>query len=106
MSESNYWTHEHRVDLTVPGENRTTIHVAGFHGHDGEQSVLAISALLDTTANDPDCVGVIVGEPAKSPLMDGRPPRLGGFMCGPDAAERLAHELLAAAALVRATRRG
>lgn len=97
---------KHRVDLTAPGENRTVIHVAGFHGPDGEPSVLAISAVLDTTANDPECVGVIVGEPAKSPLMEGRPPRLGGFMCGPDAADRLAHELIAAAALVRKTRRG
>lgn len=99
---------KHRADLTKPGEGRTVIHVAGFHGHDGEPSVLAVSALLDTTSSDPDCVGVIVGEPARSPLLDvdGQPPHLGGFMCGPDAADRLAHELIAAAAMVRATRRG
>ena len=102
MSESNYWTHEHRADLTVKDKHLTRIHLDGFRAQDGSATVLAIVAFGDSD----ESLSIVVGEPDESPLLDGKVPPVGGFACGPDAAERLAHELLAAAALVRSTRRG
>lgn len=87
--------------------HKQVVHLAGFHVADGEPTILAVCVMRDLVSNDPDCCDIIVGEPGKSPLMDGAPiPRVGGFSCGADAAERLAHELLAAAALAREARRG
>lgn len=93
-----------RIDLTDPAcPGRSHIHLLGYHGDGGEnEGVLSLSAVLDASANYPECARIIVGSPQSSPLVKGYIPDLGLFTCGLDAAERLAHEILAAVAAVRA----
>lgn len=95
---------KNRIDLTHPiCPGRTHIHVRGYHGDGGEnEGVLSISAVLDASQHYPECGRIFVGSPQSSPLIEGYIPSLGMFSCGPDAADRLADELRAAAAAVRA----
>ena len=94
---------EKRIDLSNERTCSTLVHLRGYYGDDGEnESVLAVSARLDDSPMFPDIGRVIVGSPAQSPLLDGYLAKLGGFCCSPDAADRLADELKAAAAAARA----
>jgi hypothetical protein len=99
---------KNRIDLTYSREpGRPLVHLRGYHGDSGEnEGVLAISHVLDASPHYPDSGRIIVGSPPASPLLEGYTPDLGGFTCGPDAAERLADELRAAAAAVRAAMAG
>lgn len=97
-----------RIDLTYrtpagrSGHHANT-HLRGYYGDDGEnEGVLAIRTELDEGPMYPETGRIIVGSPSKSPLIEGYIPRLGGFSCSPDAADRLADELKAAAAAARA----
>lgn len=97
-----------RIDLT-PSINtprlppRSLVHLRGYHGDYGEnEGVLALTTVLDEGMNSPECARIIVGSPGKSPLLEGYLPKLGGFSCSPDAADRLADELKAAASAARA----
>lgn len=95
---------KNRIDLTDPAfPGRTHIHLRGYHGDRGEnEGVLSLSAVLDASRYYPECGRIMVGSPQSSPLIEGYIPELGPFSCGPDAADRLADELHAAAAAVRA----
>jgi len=95
---------KNRIDLTDPAfPGRTHIHLRGYHGDGGEnEGVLSLSAVLDGSRHYPECGRIMVGSPQSSPLIEGYIPSLGLFSCGPDAAERLAHEILASVAAVRA----
>lgn len=73
-------------------------HITGVYGDDGEnEGALAVHAVTLSENNR-----IIVGSPKQTPTLEGYIPNLGGFSCGPDAAEKLAHALLDAAAVVRA----
>lgn len=98
---------DHRIDLSSERTCSTLVHVRGYYGDEGEnESVLAITARLDDSPNYPDEARIIVGSPSQSPLLDGCLAKLGGFSCSPEAAERLADELRAAAAKARAAVEG
>jgi hypothetical protein len=78
-------------------------HVTGIHGDGGEsEGALAVTALLDPGPDLPECARIIVGSPSRTPTIDGYIPDLGGFSCGPDAAERLIATLQEAVRDVRA----
>jgi hypothetical protein len=78
-------------------------HITGIHGDGGEsEGALAVTALLDPGPNLPECARIIVGAPRRTPTIDGYIPDLGGFSCGPDAAERLIATLQEAVRDVRA----
>lgn len=78
-------------------------HITGIHGDGGEnEGALAVTALLDPGPNLPECARIIVGSPRRTPTIDGYIPDLGGFLCGPDAAERLIATLQDAVRDVRA----
>lgn len=98
---------KNRLDLSEAAARLTTrsthVHLRGYHGDGGEnEGVLSISATLNESAHYPESGRIIVGSPRTSLLIEGYIPDLGGFSCGPDAADRLADELHAAAAAVRA----
>lgn len=94
-----------RIDLTdtTKEHGRTLVHLLGYHGDGGEnESVLSVSTDLSPGANFPESGRIFVGTPQKSPLLEGYFPDLGSWSCSPDAADRLAAELKAAAAAARA----
>lgn len=72
------------------GNRDITYHLEGIQGDEGENpGVLAITALLNTTPNDPEYTHIILGAPPKSPLMEGYIPDLkGGFSMSVETAQR------------------
>lgn len=96
-------TDKFRIDLSKETPRGAPhVHLRGYHGDGGEnEGVLSISAAVDAGPNYPECGRIFVGSPQKSPLLVGYLPRLGGFCCSPDAADRLADELRAMADLAR-----
>ena len=93
-----------RIDLTdtTKERGRTLVHLLGYHGDGGgNESVLSVTVDLSPGENFPECGRIFVGTPQKSPLLEGYFPDLGSWSCSPDAADRLADELRAAAALAR-----
>ena len=79
------------------------VHIRGVYGDGGEnEGVLSVTAVLDASPHYPECGGIIVGSPSKTPLIDGYIPDLGGFSCGPEGAERLIRTLQNAARDFRA----
>lgn len=94
-----------RIDLTntTKEHGRTLVHLLGYHGDGGEnESVLSVAVDLSPGENFPISGRIFVGTPQKSPLIEGYFPDLGAWSCSPDAADRLADELKAAAAAARA----
>lgn len=81
-------------------------HVTGVYGDQGENpGALAVHAVLHPDANYPEEGRIIVRSPTITPTISGYIPNLGGFSCGPAAAEVLATTLSSAAAEVRAAMR-
>lgn len=96
-------TDEHRIDLSASTSPHAMAHLRGYFGDDGEsEGVLCVHTYLDKGNDLPECARIIVGSPTESSLIDGYIPKLGGFSCSPDAADRLADELRGAAAAARA----
>jgi hypothetical protein len=96
---------DYRIDLSssVQKHGRTLVHLRGYHGDGGEnESVLSIAVDLSPGSAFPESGRIFVGSPQQSPLLDGYVPDLGSFSCTPDAADRLADELKAAASAARA----
>lgn len=94
-----------RIDLTDTANDHdwTLVHLLGYYGNSGEnESVLSVTADLVPGDALPETGRIFVGTPKKSPLLEGYFPDLGSFSCSPDAADRLADELKAAAAAARA----
>ncbi len=95
-----------REDLTKLSEvllPRSNVHIRGYYGDEGEnEGVLSVIAMRDMTANTPEHTAIIVGSPSVSPLILGYIPRLGGFSCSVEGAERLIAELQTAIEIVRA----
>lgn len=96
---------DNRVDLSKESNRseETLIHLKGYYGDGGEnEGVLSVITVLSPGDAFPEMGRVIVGSPLSSPLLPGYIPGLGMFSCSPDAADRLADELKAAAAAARA----
>lgn len=78
-------------------------HVTDVYGDGGEnESAIAVMVVLDESEHYPECARIIVGSPTRTPTINGYIPNLGGFSCGPDAAERLIATLQQAVRDVRA----
>lgn len=89
-------------DVESRDGRRTLIHLRGYYGDGGEnEGVLSIGTELSPGTHYPTSGRIYVGSPSKSPLLAGYIPNLGFFTCGPDEADALANELLAAARMAR-----
>lgn len=75
--------------FVIEATGRTNTHIRGFYGHNGEtEGVICVIAHPHESPNFPDIGRIMVGSPAKSMLIQGPLPDLGGFCCSVDAMER------------------